>query len=80
MAEKFKKALIREIYYYLLTLCILAMMMHIDLLSDPLARVAMMQEKENYFHPLLYAFVIYIIIFTIRKIIDFIMGLFGKKS
>jgi len=80
MAEKFKKALIKEILYYFLTLLILALIMHIDLLSDPLARVSMMQEKENYFHPFIYAFVIYIVIFIVRKIIDFVMGLFERKS
>ena len=80
MAEKLKKALIKEILYYFLTLLVLALIMHIDLLSDPLGRVAIMQEKENYSHPFIYAFVVYIIIFIVRKIIDFITGLFGKKS
>jgi len=80
MAEKFRRALKKEILYYLLTLLILALMMHIDLLSNPLARLELMQEKENYLHPFLYSFIIYIIIFILRKIIDFIMGLFAKKT
>ena len=80
MVEKLKKALLRELLYYLLTLFVLALIMHIDLLSDPSARLAMMQEKENYSHPFIYAFVIYIVIFILRKIIDFVMGLFDRKS
>ena len=80
MAEKFKKILKREFLYYLLTLLILALIMHFDLLSDPSARFELMQEKGNYSHPFLYGFIIYSIILVFRKIIDFIMGLFEKKS
>ncbi len=77
---KFKQILKKELLYYLLTLLILAFIMHIDLLSDPLSRLQMMQTKENYSHPFLYSFIIYIIIFILRKTIDFITGLFEKKT
>ena len=80
MIEKFKIALKKEILYYLLTLLILALIMHFDLLSNPSARFELMQEKGNYTHPFLYTFIIYSIILIFRKIIDFIMGLFTKKS
>ncbi len=80
MVEKFKHVIKRELLYYLLTLLVLALIMHIDLLSDPSARLNLMHEKENYSHPFIYSFVIYIVILIIRKIIDFVTGLFEKKT
>lgn len=80
MAEKLKLAIKREILYYLLTLLVLALIMHIDLLSNPSARLELMQQKENYSHPFLYSFIIYFIILIIRKIIDFVIGIFDKKT
>ncbi len=80
MLNKFKLAIKKEVLYYLLTLLILALIMHIDLLSDPFSRLQTMGEKENYFHPFLYSFIIYIIFFILRKTIDFIMGAFEKKA
>ena len=79
MIEKLKSAIKKEIFYYLLIVLVLALIMHIDLLSDPFSRLTLMQEKENYAHPFLYSFIIYLIIFFLRKIIDFVMGLFEKK-
>jgi len=76
--ERFKLALRKEALYYLLTILILALIMHIDLLSNPLARFELMQEKGNYSHPFIYSFVIYSVILILRKIIDFIMGIFEK--
>ncbi len=78
--EKFKLGIKKEILYYLLTLLALALLMHIDLLSDPSSRLELMQEKGNYTHPFLYSFVIYFVIFVLRKAIDLIMGIFKKKS
>ncbi len=80
MVEKFKHAIKKEALIYLGTLFILALLMHIDLLSDPSSRLSLMQEKENYSHPFIYSFVIYAVILILRKIIDFIMGLFEKKT
>lgn len=77
---KFKKVLIKELLIYLSILLALALIMHIDLLSDPSARLQAMQEKENYTHPLLYSFVVYTVILIVRKTIDFIAGLFEKKT
>jgi len=77
---KFKKVLKKELLIYLSTLLALALIMHIDLLSDPSARLQAMQEKENYTHPLLYSFVVYTVILILRKTIDFITGLFEKKT
>lgn len=77
---KFKQVLKKELLFYFLTLIVLALIMHIDLLSDPFSRFQTMQEKENYSHPFLYSFVIYGIIFILRKVINFIVGLFEKKT
>ena len=80
MIDKFKHTLKKEFLYYLLTLLILALIMHIDLLSDPLARLNQMHEKGNYTHPFIYSFVIYIIMLIVRKIIDFVTDIFNKKT
>ena len=77
---KFKQVLKRELLIYLLMLLALALIMHIDLLSDPSARFEAMQEKDNYTHPLLYSFVVYAVILILRKTIDFVTGLFQKKT
>ena len=78
--EKFKSALKKEIFIYLATLLILAFISHSDLLSDPSSRFQMMNEKENYSHPFLYSFIVYSVLFIIRKTLDFILGLFEKKT
>ncbi|WP_373036277.1 hypothetical protein [Sulfurimonas sp.] len=80
MVEKFRHAIKKEILYYLLILLILALVMHSDLLNDPVARLQTMSEKGNYTHPFLYAFAIYATILIFRKIIDFVVGIFEKKS
>lgn len=80
MLERYKGTIKKEMLYYLLTLLLLALIMHIDLLSDPFARLETMQEKENYSHPFLYSFIVYSILFVLRKSIDLIVGLFTKKS
>jgi hypothetical protein len=78
--EKFKLAIKREFFIYLAILILLSLVMHSDLLSDPSSRFQMMHEKENYSHPFLYSFVIYSILFLIRKTLDLILGLFKKKT
>ena len=80
MLQKFKLAIKREIIIYIVMLLLLAVVMHIDLLSDPSSRFQMMNEKENYSHPFLYTFFVYSILFIIRKMLDFIIGLFEKKT
>jgi hypothetical protein len=79
MGGKFKSIIKRELLYYVITLVILALIMHIDLLSDPLSRIDLMKEKENYSHPFLYSFAVYAIILIIRIIIDFFIGIFQRK-
>jgi len=78
--KKVKLAIRREILVYLVMLFVLSLVMHSDLLSDPSSRLQTMYEKENYSHPFLYSFVVYSILFIIRKILDFIIGFFEKKT
>lgn len=80
MLQKFKLAIKREILIYIVMLLLFAIIMHMDLLSNPSTRFDTMVEKGNYSHPFLYTFVIYSVLFIIRKIIDFIISLFDRKS
>lgn len=77
---KFKLAIKREFFVYLAIFFVLSILVHSDFLSDPSSRFQMMNEKENYSHPFLYAFFVYSILFIIRKVLDFIIGLFEKKT
>ena len=78
--NKLKSALKKEFFIYLATLLILIVIAHSDILSDPLARLNLMGQKENYSHPFIYSFAIYAVIFIIRKLIDFVGSLFEKKT
>jgi hypothetical protein len=80
MLEKFKLAIKREVIIYIAMLFVLTLLMHSDLLSNPSPRFELMNKKGNYSHPFIYTFVIYSILLIIRKILDFIIGLFEKKS
>ena len=80
MINKLKLAIKKEVLYYLITLVILGLIMHIDLLSDPLSRLELMKEKENYFHPFLYSFIVYSVMLLLRIIINFISKIFEKKT
>lgn len=80
MVEKFKLIIKKEILIYLFTLLALALIMHSDLLSDPFLRLQNIYEKGNFTHPFLYSFVIYSTILILRKTIDFIIGIFEKKT
>lgn len=74
------KLLRKEFIIYTALLTVLIGLMHPDLLSEPTARLGLMQEKGNYVHPLLYTFFVYLIIYFLRFIIDFIEKLFTKKK
>jgi hypothetical protein len=76
--EKFKLAIKKEIFLYLVMLLVFTLLMHSDLFTNPSSRFEMMVEKENYSHPFIYTFVIYSILFIIRKVVDFIANLFDR--
>ncbi len=79
MLRKFKQEVKKEFFIYLVIFFILALISHSDLLTNPSARFQMLREKENYFHPFLYTLILYTILFIIRKVLDFIIGLFEHK-
>lgn len=58
-----------ELIYFCAILLILALLQHSDLLHSPLQRANLMMEKENYFHPLLWAFVVYVVIGFFRLVV-----------
>lgn len=74
------KILKTELVIYTALLTLLIFLMHPDLLSSPTARLALMQEKGNYIHPLLYTFFVYLIIYFFRFVIGFIMKFFSKNK
>ena len=78
--EKFKLFIKKETLVYLVILFVLTLIMHSDLLSNPISRFQIMYEKGNYSHPFVYTFVIYSILLILRKILDFIIGFFEKKT
>jgi len=67
-----------ELLYYVAILLLLALVQHSDLLTAPLERFEQMQHNANYFHPLLYALVVYFVIACIRVIVKFILFLKNK--
>jgi len=79
MLQKFKLALKREAIIYIVMLLVLTIVMHNDILTNPSSRFEIMVEKGNFSHPFVYTLVIYSILLIIRKILDFIIGLFEKK-
>lgn len=76
--KKFKSILKKELLFYFVIFIILALISHPDLLSSPLARLELLIKMGNYLHPFVYTFVVYSFILIIRKILDFIIGLFEK--
>lgn len=75
-----KKIIKRELLVYSSILLVLVFVMHPDMLSDPAARLELMQQQENYIHPLLYSFFVYLILFVLRAAFKAIVRLFKKKS
>lgn len=70
----------KELVIYTALLTVLIFMMHPDMLSDPVNRLGLMQEMGNYIHPLLYTFIIYLVLYFIRFVVGFVIKLFSKKK
>ena len=64
-----RQTAVKESLLYLTIVVGLALLMHPDLLSAPLDRFTHMSERQNYFHPLLYAFIFYIMLMLLRLIL-----------
>lgn len=76
MIKIFKTELI--IYTALLTL--LTLLMHPDMIGDPTVRLAIMQQKSNYIHPLLYTFFVYLILYFFRAIVSLVIKFIKKDK
>lgn len=70
----------RELLIYASILLVLILLMHPDMLSDPAARLGLMQQHKNYIHPLLYTLFVYLIVYVLRAGISWLIGLFKKKG
>ncbi|EQB39222.1 hypothetical protein M947_07015 [Sulfurimonas hongkongensis] len=70
------KILKQELIIFTALLTFLILIMHPDMLSDPTVRLAAMQQKENYTHPLLYTFFVYLILFFLRAVISLVTRFF----
>jgi hypothetical protein len=63
-----KKVMIREVLIYSALLILLGVLMHPDLLTHLGERFSLMQERSNFIHPFIYAFIVYIILFLFRYV------------
>ena len=70
----------KELIIYTALLTLLIVLMHPDMLSDPTVRLGLMQERGNYVHPLLYTFIVYLVLYFFRFVFSFVMKLFDKKD
>jgi hypothetical protein len=75
-----EKIIKRELVIYSAILLVLILLMHPDMISDPAMRLGMMQQHENYVHPLLYTFIVYLIVFALRAMIGWVISLFKKEK
>ena len=60
------KILKLELLYFSAIVVILAFLQHPDLFVSPLTRFNQMSNAQNYFHPLLWAFGLYLLIAVFR--------------
>jgi len=70
----------KELTIYTAILTVLIFLIHPDMLSNPTMRLGLMQEHENYIHPLLYSFFAYLILYFFRAIFGFVMKFIKRKK
>ena len=70
----------KELVIYTALLSMLILLMHPDLLSDPTTRLGLMQTQGNYIHPLLYTFIVYLILYFLRALVGFVIKFFNRKK
>jgi len=73
-----KRVLTKELTIYVVLFVLLALLMHPDLLETPSSRFSLMLERENFYHPLLYSFILYVLLYIFRFISKKIVLLFNK--
>ena len=66
------KKLKHELLYYLAIVIILAFIQHPDLFTAPLTRFQQMQNVQNYFHPLLWASILYLLMGVFRVLFSIV--------
>jgi hypothetical protein len=74
-----EKILKRELLIYSAILLVLIVLMHPDMLTDPAARLGLMQQHENYVHPLLYTLFFYLILLIVRAAFGWILKLLKRN-
>jgi hypothetical protein len=73
-----EKIIKRELIIYSAILVVLIVLMHPDMLSDPAARLGLMQQHQNYIHPLLYTLFFYLILVVVRAAFNWITRLLTR--
>ncbi|QOP40982.1 hypothetical protein FJR03_04175 [Sulfurimonas marina] len=61
--------MIREVGIFISLLIFLAVVIHPDLLSNLSERFSLMYERENYFHPFIYTFIVYLLLSLLRYMV-----------
>lgn len=74
-----EKIIKRELIIYSALLLLLIVLMHPDMLTDPAARLGLMQQHQNYVHPLLYTLFFYLILFVVRAAFGWILKLLKRN-
>jgi len=67
--------IIKEFIYYTITLVVLALVQHQDLLQTPMKRFEDMQSMGNYLHPFIWALFVYLLIASFRWLFGIVMKL-----
>lgn len=68
----------KELLIYLLVILFSALIMHPDLLSDPIVRFETMIGRANYYHPLLFGLGIYLLIGAVRLLVKWIRSIIKR--
>jgi hypothetical protein len=68
----------KELIIYMLIFVTLALLMHLDLFTEPVSRFSTMLERENFYHPLVYTSIVYIVILFFRLFIKYISVILNK--
>jgi len=69
-----------ELLYFSLLLIVLALSMHPDLITTPLDRLDLMNQKENYLHPIFWTSIIYTMIGVLRLILKYVFYLKNRNK
>ncbi len=70
----------KELIIFGILLIVLTLLMHPDMLSNPLERFEMMSRRANFAHPLLYTGVLYFITVVIRILGNTLVKFFKKDE